>query len=178
MGLLTIGRPLHSEVGNNLCSSRQTLALFQGQPCGDCWEMRWSMYGPFQALQCHLELKLKLNWTHSDLERQIDQNDISWTAATKTWEQLELQRSILTAGIGEHRQLLSSKWDITCRRQNRRSRRSHPTQNKKKKNKTNGVHMVKTNMHLSTYHILILFTSSKSLHFNKYQSIMNSTPNK
>ena len=28
----------HSEVGNDLCSTRQTLALFRGQPWGDCWE--------------------------------------------------------------------------------------------------------------------------------------------
>ena len=41
--------------GNDLCSTRQTLALFW-----DCWEAGWSMYGPFRALQCHIELKLKL----------------------------------------------------------------------------------------------------------------------
>ena len=49
-----------SKVENDLCSTRQILALFQGQPWGDCWETGWSVYGPFQALGCHLELKLKL----------------------------------------------------------------------------------------------------------------------
>ena len=43
-----------SEVGNNLCSTRQTLALFLGQPWGDCWETGWSAYGPFWALWCYL----------------------------------------------------------------------------------------------------------------------------
>ena len=49
-----------SEVRNDLCSTWQTLALSWGQPRGDLWEMGQSMYGPFQALQCHLEQKLKL----------------------------------------------------------------------------------------------------------------------
>ena len=38
----------------------QTLALFWGQPWGDCWETGQSVFGPFRALWCHLELKLKL----------------------------------------------------------------------------------------------------------------------
>ena len=48
------------KVGNDLCSTRQTLGLFWGQPCGDCWEMGRSACGPFRALRCQLELKLKL----------------------------------------------------------------------------------------------------------------------
>ena len=49
-----------SKVDNDLCSTRQILALFRGQPWGDCWETGRSAYGPFRALRCHLELKLKL----------------------------------------------------------------------------------------------------------------------
>ena len=49
------------EVGNDQCSTRQTLALFQRQLWGDCLEARWSMYGPFRELRCYLDLKLKLN---------------------------------------------------------------------------------------------------------------------
>ena len=49
-----------SKVENDLCSTRQILALFRGQPWGDCWETGRSEYGPFRALRCHLELKLKL----------------------------------------------------------------------------------------------------------------------
>ena len=49
-----------SKVENDLCSTRQILALFRGQPWGDCWETGRSAYGPFRALRCHLELKLKL----------------------------------------------------------------------------------------------------------------------
>ena len=49
-----------SKVGNDLCSARQILALFWGQPWGDCRETERSAYGPFRALRCHLELKLKL----------------------------------------------------------------------------------------------------------------------
>ena len=48
------------EVGNDVCSTRQTLVLFQGQPLGTYWETGRSAYGPFRALRCHLELKLKL----------------------------------------------------------------------------------------------------------------------
>ena len=51
-----------SKAENDLCSTRQILALFRGQPWGDCWETGRSAYGPFRALRCHLELKLKLNW--------------------------------------------------------------------------------------------------------------------
>ena len=54
------GDILPSEVGNNLCSTRQALALFRGRPREDCWETGRSAYGPFRALQCHLEEKLKL----------------------------------------------------------------------------------------------------------------------
>ena len=49
-----------SKAENDLCSTRQILALFRGQPWGDCWETGRSAYGPFRALRCHLELKLKL----------------------------------------------------------------------------------------------------------------------
>ena len=49
-----------SKVENDLCSTRQILALFRGQPWGDCWETGRSAYGPLRALWCHLELKLKL----------------------------------------------------------------------------------------------------------------------
>ena len=49
-----------SKVDNDLCSTRQILALFRGQPWGDCWETGRSANGPFRALRCHLELKLKL----------------------------------------------------------------------------------------------------------------------
>ena len=49
-----------SKVEISLCSTRHISALFQGQPWGDCWEKRWSAYGPFRALWFHLELKLKL----------------------------------------------------------------------------------------------------------------------
>ena len=54
-----------SEVRNYLCSTRLTLALFWGPPWGNCWEVGWSAYGPFQALRCHLELKL--NWNNTVL---------------------------------------------------------------------------------------------------------------
>ena len=49
-----------SKAENDLCSTRQILALFRGQPWGDCWETGRSAYGPFRALRCHLELKLKV----------------------------------------------------------------------------------------------------------------------
>ena len=49
-----------SKVDNDLCSTRQILVLFRGQPWGGCWETGRSAYGPFRALWCHLELKLKL----------------------------------------------------------------------------------------------------------------------
>ena len=49
-----------SKVENDMCSTRQILALFQGQLWGDCWDSGRSSYGPFRALQCHLELKLNL----------------------------------------------------------------------------------------------------------------------
>ena len=49
-----------SKAENDLCSTRQILALFRGQPWGDCWETGRSAYGPFRVLRCHLELKLKL----------------------------------------------------------------------------------------------------------------------
>ena len=49
-----------SKVRNNLCSTRLNMAMFQGQPWGDCWETGQSMYGPFRVLWCHLEQKLKL----------------------------------------------------------------------------------------------------------------------
>ena len=49
-----------SEVENDLSSTRQILALFRGQPWGDCWETGWSAHVPFWALRCTLELKLKL----------------------------------------------------------------------------------------------------------------------
>ena len=32
-----------SKVWNDLCSTRQTLALFWGQPWGDCWEIGWNL---------------------------------------------------------------------------------------------------------------------------------------
>ena len=38
---------------------RQILALFRGQPWGDCWETGRGAYGPIWALRCHLELKLE-----------------------------------------------------------------------------------------------------------------------
>ena len=40
-----------SEVDNDLCSTRQTLALFRGQPCGDCRVTGRSAYG--RTLLCH-----------------------------------------------------------------------------------------------------------------------------
>ena len=48
-----------------LCSIRQILALFWGQPWGDCWETGRSTYGPFWVLRCHLELKLSVK-THGN----------------------------------------------------------------------------------------------------------------
>ena len=48
-----------SKVENDLCSTRQILALFLGQPWGDCREKAQSAYGPFRAQGCHLELKLE-----------------------------------------------------------------------------------------------------------------------
>ena len=50
-----------SKVENDLCSTRQILALFWGQPWGGCWETGRSAYEPFRALRCHLALKLKLS---------------------------------------------------------------------------------------------------------------------
>ena len=49
-----------SEVGNHLCSTRQTPVLSRGQPPGDAWETVRSTYGPIRAVRCYLELKLKL----------------------------------------------------------------------------------------------------------------------
>ena len=49
-----------SKVENDLCSTRQILVLFRGQPWGGYWETGRSAYGPFRPLRCHLELKLKL----------------------------------------------------------------------------------------------------------------------
>ena len=43
-----------SKVKKDLCSTRQTLALFPGRLL---WEGQ-SAYGPFWGLQCHLELKI------------------------------------------------------------------------------------------------------------------------
>ena len=43
-----------SKVGNVLCSTRQTLALFRGQPLEDCGEVGRSSYGPLRVLRCHL----------------------------------------------------------------------------------------------------------------------------
>ena len=54
-----------SKAENDLCSTRQILALFRGQPWGDCWETGRSAYGPFRALRCHPELKLKLKLPHA-----------------------------------------------------------------------------------------------------------------
>ena len=51
-----------SNVGNDMCSTRQTLALFRGHPCRDCRETGRSMYGPFPVLQSHLVLKMKVNF--------------------------------------------------------------------------------------------------------------------
>ena len=56
-----------SKVDNDLCSTRQILVLFRGQPWGDCWETGRSAYGPFRALRCHLELKLKLKLPLQDV---------------------------------------------------------------------------------------------------------------
>ena len=38
-----------SEVGNDLCSTRQTLALFREQPWGDCWETGRSAIATYGA---------------------------------------------------------------------------------------------------------------------------------
>ena len=46
-----------SKVENDLCSTRQILALFWEQPWGDFWETGRNTYGPFRGLRCHLKLK-------------------------------------------------------------------------------------------------------------------------
>ena len=68
---MTIANIPPSKVKNDLCSTRQILALFRGQPWGDCWETGRSAYGPFRALRCHLELKLKLKLydNNNDIDR-------------------------------------------------------------------------------------------------------------
>ena len=48
------------KVENDLCLTRQILALLRGQPWGDCWQTGRSAYGPFRVLRRHLEVKLKL----------------------------------------------------------------------------------------------------------------------
>ena len=50
-----------SKIRNNLCSTRQTMALFWEQPWGDCWETGHSTYGPFW---CRLKQKLEtgISW--------------------------------------------------------------------------------------------------------------------
>ena len=58
------GSGWHSTLHGWERSTRQILALFQGQSWGDCWELGRSMYGPFRALQCHFELKLKQTSGH------------------------------------------------------------------------------------------------------------------
>ena len=56
------GSSWHSTLqGNDLCSTRKTFALFQGQPWGGCWEMGWSMYGPFERY--HTILSRNWSWT-------------------------------------------------------------------------------------------------------------------
>ena len=74
---LNMDRPEHHSIDrlkergvvqNDLCSTRQILALFRGQPWGDCRETGRSAYGPFRALRCHLELKLKLK-PHSEARK-------------------------------------------------------------------------------------------------------------
>ena len=55
-----------SKAENDLCSTRQILALFRGQPWGDCWETGRSAYGPFRALRCSLEVKLKTETESGD----------------------------------------------------------------------------------------------------------------
>ena len=66
------------EVKNDLCSTRQILALFRRQPWGDCWETGWSAYGPFRALRCHLELKLKLKLGYAVSTTSIATLVTSW----------------------------------------------------------------------------------------------------
>ena len=50
-----------SEVWNDMCSPRQTLAPLRGQLWVECWETGRSAYGPFLVLRCHLEQRV--NWT-------------------------------------------------------------------------------------------------------------------
>ena len=40
---------------------KKSMVLFWEQPCGDCWEVGQSTYGPFQAVQWHPKQTLKLN---------------------------------------------------------------------------------------------------------------------
>ena len=82
--ILNMDRPEHHRgvekgSGQYLCSTRQSLALFQGQPRGDCWETGRSPHGPFWAQWCYLELKLtlELNWKWRD--KLLTQDEcVSW----------------------------------------------------------------------------------------------------
>ena len=49
----------HPPRSRMICVQPGLLALFRGQPWGDCLETGRSAYWPFRALRCHLELKLK-----------------------------------------------------------------------------------------------------------------------
>ena len=53
-----------SQVRNDLHSIRLTLAMFWGQPWGNCWVTEQSMQGPFQALWCHLDQELDTKNCH------------------------------------------------------------------------------------------------------------------
>ena len=76
-----------SRVENDQCSTRQILALFRGQPCGGCWETGWSAYGPFRALRCHLELKLKLKILSQQTSRNASVSEF-YTGTVNTVSQI------------------------------------------------------------------------------------------
>ena len=48
-------------MADDMCSTRQMLALFQDLSCRFCWQMGQRMDGPLWTLQFLFELKLKLN---------------------------------------------------------------------------------------------------------------------
>ena len=93
-----------SKVENDLCSTRQILALFREQPWGDCWETGLNTYGPFRGLRCHLKLKqTETDWRGGGGGRggtggQLSVNVVLFSEGLHS-ELFTLQQSLLVALI-------------------------------------------------------------------------------
>ena len=91
-----------SKVQNDLCSTRQILALFRGQPCGDCWVAGQSVYGPFQVLRRHIELKLKLKLSQGLCMSPPERGDCLCMALKGGGVGLLLVEPVLPLGLFAH----------------------------------------------------------------------------